>query len=596
MVKTLEKISLTQGKRGGGDSHRRFIDNQNLVCNNGRRTFTSNQQPMTSFTRYLPWKSFNEFFVTIVYFVQGAGALTAIASMNILKDELNLNFYQMGLIGVASTLPWTVKPIYGILTDLVPIGNYRRKPYLQIGPLIGFLGYLLMGLYGHTFATFFLPLVFANLGLALTDVATDGFIVEESTQENTARLQGITQISIRAASFITSFFSGLLIQVGLVSSHGMYLILAIIPLATFVGSFFIHEKPANAFKLFEPDPADSISLESSLEQHQSKAIVLKIFSPGYIVSLVLIFVLVMGNTVAGESIDAFLAAYVPWFPGLYLGTLIWSLFVAWMISYFYKLTKLKLASPMIFVAILFILLWRINPGAGSAMFFYVRDNLHVNIKTLGFIDTIAQIGSIVGVLLAVKFFDKIRLKKLLLVTVLIAAAFGLTSFAITRPEWATTIGVNPIFSFLGTLVAVPVYFFDSLFQWLFAGAAWVNPVSAAVALTGIEKFLYLQSILGELIFMIAYIPLLKFAVLITPKRAEATNYAIIASIMNIGLAISGLLSGILYNSLMARYHPTLEVTSIQVDVIEILIWINIITSMMCLLVLPFLKTREFVKE
>jgi len=355
------------------------------------------------------------------------------------------------------------------------------------------------------------------------------------------------------------------------------------------------------------------------------------------VSLVLIFVLIIGNTMWGENIDGFLTAHIPWLSASAVTTTIWSFYVIWMVSYFLKLTKLKLASPMIFVAILFILLWRINPGAGSAMFFYIRDNLQVNIKTLGFIDTIAQVGSIVGVLLAVKYFDKIKLKKLLLVTVLIAAAFGLTSFAVTRPEWATAIGANPIFSFFGTLVAVPVYFFDSLFQWLFAGAAWinpissamsftyfqsvlgtliavpvyffgsffqllfagaawVNPISSAMALTGIEKFLYLQSIFGELIFMIAYIPLLKFAVLITPKRAEATNYAIIASIMNIGLVISGVVSGLLYNTLMARYHPTLEVTSIQVDVIEILIWINIITSMMCLLVLPFLKTREFVRE
>ena len=96
--------------------------------------------------------------------------------------------------------------------------------------------------------------------------------------------------------------------------------------------------------------------------------------------------------------------------------------------------------------------------------------------------------------------------------------------------------------------------------------------------------------------MIAYIPLLKFAVMITPKRAEATNYSIIASIMNIGLAISAWLSGYLYNNLMTRLHPDLEITSIQVDVIEILIWINIITSLMCLLVLPFLKTKELVKE
>ena len=275
---------------------------------------------------------------------------------------------------------------------------------------------------------------------------------------------------------------------------------------------------------------------------------------------------------------------------------IWSLFGAWMLLYFTKLTKLKLTSPMIFLAILFILLWRINPGTGSSMFFYIKDTLGVNEKTLGFIDTIAQIGSLIGVILAVKIFDKVKLKRLLLITVIIAAAYGFTSFAITRPVFAEWIGSTAPFSWLGMIIAVPVYFFDSLFSLFFTDAGFSNPIQTALNLTSMEKFLYLQSIIGELIFMIAYIPLLKFAVLITPKRAEATNFAIIASIMNIGLAISAWLSGYLYNTLMGRLHPDLATTAIQIDVIEILIWVSIITSLMCLLVLPFLKTEEFIKE
>lgn len=543
-----------------------------------------------------PWRSFNEFFVSIVYFVQGAGGLTAIASSLILKEELGLDFYQIGLIGVASTLPWSIKPIFGILTDLVPINNLRRKPYLHIGPLLAFLGFFLIAFYGFSFQTFFLALVLANIGLALTDVATDGFVVEESTHENTARLQGITQASIRVAAFLTSFFSGLLIYEKIVTPHGMYTIMMFFPLLTFIASFFLKEKPADAWKLFEPDPENSIAVENTLEQYQSRKLVLQIFSPAFISSLIVIFALVMGNIVFGDEINAWLTNLLPWHRSEILTTLIWSAFAAWMLAYFLKLKRMNLTTGMIFLAILFILLWRTNPGAGSSMFFYIKDTLGVNTKTLGFIDTIAQVGSILGVILAVKVFDKIPMKKLLLVTVLIAAAYGFTSFAITRPDYANWIGATQPFSLLGTLIAVPVYFFDSLFSFLFTSGGFADPIAAATSLTAMEKFLYVQSIIGELIFMIAYIPLLKFAVLITPKRAEATNYSIIASIMNIGLAISAWLSGYLYNNLMLRLHPDIEVTSIQVDVIEILIWVNIITSLMCLLVLPFLKTKEFVKE
>ncbi|MDP2691961.1 MAG: MFS transporter [Candidatus Gracilibacteria bacterium] len=547
-------------------------------------------------TRHIsPWQSFNEFFVSIVYFVQGAGGLVGIASSIILREQLGLDFMQIGLIGLAATLPWTIKPVFGLLTDLVPLGKFRRKPYLHIGPLLAFLGYLLLFLYGTSFETFFLALILANLGLSLTDVATDGFVVEESNENNASRIQGITQASIRIAAFVTSFFSGLLIFQEIVTPHQMYLILAFIPLITFISSFFITEKPVESITLRESVPEESITRESSLEHYQTKKLDIRIFTPAYISTLIIIFTLIITNTVFNAQIGEYLSTNVPWLNPSYISIAIWLLFGAWMLSYFNKLRKLKMTSKMIFIAILFILLWRINPGTGSSMFFYVKDTLGVNEGTLGYISTISQIGSILGVILAVKIFDKIKLKKLLFTTVIIAALFGLTSFAITRPEWAEWIGSTTPFTWLAHIIAVPVYFFDSLFQWIVTGEGWTNPITSAMNLMPVEKFLYLQSIIEELVFMIAYIPLLKFAVLITPKKAEATNYAIIASIMNIGLAISSWLSGWLYNGLMGIYHPELEVSAIQVDVIEILIAINIITSLTCLVVLPFLKTTEFEK-
>src|SRR5690606_26559141 len=242
--------------------------------------------------------------------------------------------------------------------------------------------------------------------------------------------------------------------------------------------------------------------------------------------------------VFGSKIDSLLAEHVPQLSRIYFTIAIWALFGVWMASYFTILKKLKLTSSMIFVAILFILLWRINPGTGNSTFFYLKDILGINEKTLRFIETISQLGSILGVVLAVKIFDKIRLKKLLVATVLIAAVYGFSSFAVTHPEWGNWLGTTSIVSFFGSLIAVPVYFFDSIFNSLFVGTAFANPITTAFSLSSMEKYLYLQSIIGELVFMIAYIPLLKFAVLITPKKAEATNFAIITSIMNVGLAVS----------------------------------------------------------
>ena len=35
--------------------------------------------------------------------------------------------------GLTSLLPWSIKPLYGLMTDAVPICGYRRKPYTIIG-------------------------------------------------------------------------------------------------------------------------------------------------------------------------------------------------------------------------------------------------------------------------------------------------------------------------------------------------------------------------------------------------------------------------------------------------------------------------------
>lgn len=549
----------------------------------------------TTLRKLMPWQSFNEVFVSIVYFVQGSAGLTSIAMMIILREQLELDFMEMGMISAASVLPWSIKPLFGILTDLVPIGKFRRKPYLQIGPLIAFLGYLMIARYGHSYEAFILPLIFANLGLSLTDVATDGFVVEESDEKNAARIQGITQASIRFASFITSFFSGLLVYTGIVEPHGMYYILACFPLITFFASFNIKEKPVSDLALFEPSAEDSISTESSLEHYKTKKFDLRIFTPAYISSLIIIFTLLISNTVFAPKIAEWLSTYAPSISPSILTVTIWAIFGAWMISYFNKLRQLKLTSSMIFLAILFILLWRTNPGTGNSLFFYVKDTLEINEKTIGFANTMAQVGSIVGVILAVKIFDKIPLKKLLLITVIIGAAFGLSGFAVTHPAWGEGIGNAPIISWVGMLIAFPVYFLEGLFNFLFSLDGWHSPFITVSNLSGMEKFLFIQGLLDELVFMIAYIPLLKFAVLITPKKAEATNFAIIASIMNVGLALSTWASGVLYNSFMGWWHPDLEVTAIQVDVINALIWVNIITTLTCLIVLPYLKTTDFAK-
>ncbi|MFH1375997.1 MAG: MFS transporter, partial [Patescibacteria group bacterium] len=425
---------------------------------------------MNAFTatlkRLSPLKNFNEFFISWVYFVQGSGSIVGIAEAVILREQLGLDFYQMGLIGAASIIPWSIKPLYGLLTDLVPIGKFRRRPYLHFAPLIAVIGYAWIAIMGHDFISFLIPLVIANVGLGLTDTATDGFIVEQSNLKNVTRLQGITQASIRVAAFFATFFSGLLIYRNLLTPHQIFFIAALLPLGTFVLSFFIREKPVSRE-------------DENVARHE--------LTPAFVLSLIAIFILIIGNLAFPNLLPDLTGL-----PRTIWGVVTWGGFFAWIATYFMKLKKLKLASGTIFVAMLFILLWRFNPGAGSPMFFYLKNDLGLGAETIGFINTASHIASIIAVILAVKVFDRFNLKRLLGYTVLAAGIFGFSSFAITRVTLAESVGGFWLTDLFATLIALPVYFFEAVIS-LISGeggkAFWEN----AIALSPLENFLFVQS-------------------------------------------------------------------------------------------------------
>ena len=81
-------------------------------------------------------------FFGLVYFAQGvAGGLS--------KQPLTYYFKSLGLTADAVTallavaaIPWMIKPLYGLMTDFVPLFGYRRKSYLLLMAGLAAIGYL----------------------------------------------------------------------------------------------------------------------------------------------------------------------------------------------------------------------------------------------------------------------------------------------------------------------------------------------------------------------------------------------------------------------------------------------------------------------
>ena len=75
--------------------------------------------------------------IVLVYFVQGILGLSRLAKDYFVKDELHLSPAEASLIFSASSIPWLIKPLWGFISDSVPLFGYRRKSYLILCGTLG---------------------------------------------------------------------------------------------------------------------------------------------------------------------------------------------------------------------------------------------------------------------------------------------------------------------------------------------------------------------------------------------------------------------------------------------------------------------------
>lgn len=153
------------------------------------------------------------------YFVQGIGeptaGLLAQPVKAILKGRGEGAAAMAGFMALLA-LPWSVKPLYGLLTDFVPLFSSRRRSYLVLMtalPAIALFGLALAvpGSSGLLLAALFVPAV----GLAFGDVVIDALMVEEGQPRGlTGWLQSVQWASIYAATILTGVVGGALTQQG----------------------------------------------------------------------------------------------------------------------------------------------------------------------------------------------------------------------------------------------------------------------------------------------------------------------------------------------------------------------------------------------
>ncbi|MBU0706212.1 hypothetical protein KJ657_04260 [Patescibacteria group bacterium] len=498
------------------------------------------------FKKKQPFITKNEIFFAAVYFVQAAVGISALAQFLFTRNELGLSFVELGVLAALPTISWSIKPIYGFLTDLVPIAGYRRRPYLHIMPLITMGSWLYIWQFGNSFISFAIPLMIANIGLGFTDVICDGLVVQQSDKKTAGRYQSICWGALTVGAIVTTFFSGILLGREIVGIRGMFLITALIPLITFGLSFLIKEK--------------KITDRAELKIHNA-------ISPIYIAGAVLAFIatILLLYPREGQNMTT----------GSLYTILVW---FAWFILYFRHLMNMKVIGKGIFIAAIFTFLWRFTPSFGAPWQDYFLNQVQIDQETYQYFGVVAYVGWLIGAVLFAKWLDKLNLKKVLLWTIVASSLLGLSQLGLTKVDLANNIGNFAPIKYVAALIASPVF----LIGW--GKEFWTQ-------LMTYDGIIYLNFFLDfflGILYMMSFLALLKFVALSTPKNLEGTNFAVFASIMNFGLVFGSVSGGIIYENIQAGY---LGMNGLQITVL-----LGAITSLIALIVLPWINTKHLAHE
>jgi MFS family permease len=145
----------------------------------------------------------------IVYFAQGMYTLPDQAIIITFKDQ-GLTADQVASFFLLASIPWFIKPVYGLVSDFVPLFGRRRKSYLLLSSSLACLMGLAAGLSTeYTYWRLAVLYTVMGFGLAFTDVLADALMVENGKPRGlTGAFQSVQWASVTCASILVGILGG----------------------------------------------------------------------------------------------------------------------------------------------------------------------------------------------------------------------------------------------------------------------------------------------------------------------------------------------------------------------------------------------------
>jgi folate/biopterin transporter len=182
--------------------------------------------------------------ILLVYLVQGILGLARLAVSFFLKDELHLSPAEVAALMGVVAIPWMIKPLFGFMSDGLPIFGYRRRPYLILSSIGGALAWVAMATVVHTGWAAMLAIALSSLSVAVSDVIADSLVVERARNESSGTagsLQSLCWGVSALGGLLTAYLSGILLEQ--FSAQAVFWMTSMFPLLVCFGAFAIRETP-----------------------------------------------------------------------------------------------------------------------------------------------------------------------------------------------------------------------------------------------------------------------------------------------------------------------------------------------------------------
>jgi hypothetical protein len=397
--------------------------------------------------------------VLLTYFCYGASSITAVADVYFTKDTLKLTPADVAGVAFWLGLPWSMKMVAGVASDVYPLFGSRRAAYLLLGTAGSLAGYLALATAVETRTGYLLASLLITVGFMVQDVVADALSVEVAqTDEEIGQIQTLGRMAVLAGGISVGYLSGWLAAT--VGARATFAVAAVLPLLVAAS--------VPLARTVRPRPAASAA-DGPLGGGRARVVLLG----------------GLAYAAFGVGLEVF---GVPYNEEIVL--IVSLLLIGALLRHVGISRGVAVASIVIF-------LFRATPGVGQGYSYWAIDRLGFDQRFLGVLAQVSSVLSLAGLLL----FRKTIVRRPVSFTLL----------------WVVV---------AGTILYLPnIGLFYGLHDWLGISARTLAFIDTTISAP-----------LGQL----TMVPMLILIAKTAPPGAEATMFAIMASLMNLALSASQL--------------------------------------------------------